>query len=106
MSTILYDPLTKKAWLWVMEDIYDNGEKQRFNVINGAWSGTYHNGHYTYSRDAMILKPFIVNDRIKELAKEVKEHHRNTFNYFLYDEYNYIIGAFDELYDELIKDEK
>lgn len=106
MSTILYDPLTKKAWLWVMEDIYDNGEKQRFNVINGAWSGTYHNGHYTYSRDDMILKPFIVNDRINELAKEVKEHHRNTFNYFLYDEYNYIIGAFDELYDELIKDEK
>lgn len=106
MSTILYDPLTKKASLWVMEDIYDNGEKQRFNVINGGWSGTYHNGNYTYSRDAIILKPFIVNDRIKKLAKEVEEHHRTTFNYFVYGEYNYIMGAFDELYDELIKDEK
>lgn len=106
MSTILYDPLTKKSMLWVIEDIYDNGEKQRFNVINGEWSGTYHNGHYTYSRDNIILKPFIVNDRIKERAKEVKEYHIITFDYSVYGEYDYILGAFDELYDELIKDEK
>lgn len=104
MSTILYDPLTKKSMLWVMEDIYDNGEKQRFNVINGGWSGTYYNGHYTYSRDNMILKPFIVNNRIKEHAKELKDYHRINFNYFEYGEYNYIMDAFDVLYDELIKD--
>lgn len=37
--------------LHVLEHIIDNSEAQDFYVVNGDWSGTYHNGeifiHYT-----------------------------------------------------------
>lgn len=100
MSSIL---ITKDLnALWVRQDIIDNSVKQKITVINGAWSGYYHNGNVTYFEDEddpEIFKPYILSDEIYNEAMTVYKEHKKQLPYWIdLGDYNYVIGCFKEHY--------
>lgn len=100
MSSIL---ITKDLnALWVRENIIDNSKKQKITVINGGWSGYYHDGNVTYFKDhdePEIFKPYILSDEIYQEAMIVyKEHRRKIPPWIELGDYNYVIGCFKEHY--------
>lgn len=70
--------------LYVKEDIDPSklGVKQKFHVINGAWSGIYLDGKVTYYKDVVMQVQRDVklygdyNNAIYEFEKDILELHK------------------------------